>query len=116
VVAQCKKNSKHTRKLVTAKQEGKPKQPPYKLKPPPNVPMEQMKDSKFGWKKKPSPTCDSCGFKGHVSSNYYYPMREDKIRWKQIPYHKPQSQVTSQFLERIKSVYYAWKINLRRKL
>jgi hypothetical protein len=45
------KKGKQTEKLVTAKQEGKLKPPPYKLKTPPSAPKQQMKD-KSEWEKK----------------------------------------------------------------
>jgi hypothetical protein len=43
VVANRKQKGKLTEKLVTAKQEGKLKPPPYKLKPPPSAPKQQIK-------------------------------------------------------------------------
>jgi hypothetical protein len=42
-------------------------------------------------KKKISATCGCYGFRGHVSTDCYYRMREVKIKWKQLPYHKPGS-------------------------
>jgi hypothetical protein len=73
---------------VTDKQEGKLKPPPNKLKPLSSTPKQQMKD-KFPWEKKPSETCNCCGFKGHVANYCYSRLRATKIQWRQIPYHKP---------------------------
>jgi hypothetical protein len=88
VVAIRKQKSKKTKRLVTAKQEGKLKPPPYKLKPPPNMPKQQMRD-KFAWEKKPLATCKCCGIKCHVASDCFSRLREDKIQWRQILYPKP---------------------------
>jgi hypothetical protein len=60
VVAKRKQKSKQTKSLVTVKQEGRLKQPPYKLKPPPGTPKQQIKD-KCAWEKKPLATCRRCG-------------------------------------------------------
>jgi hypothetical protein len=89
VVAKQKQRSKQTKKLATAKQEGKLKPRAFILKAPTNIPKDQMKDSKVGRNKKPTASCKSCGVKGHISTNCYYRMREDKIQWTQIPYNKP---------------------------
>jgi hypothetical protein len=62
VVVKLKRNGTPTEKLVTAKQEGKLKPPPYKLKPPPSTPKQQMKD-KSAWEKKPLATWNRCGIK-----------------------------------------------------
>jgi hypothetical protein len=82
VVAKRKQQGNQTKRLVTVKQEGKLKQLPYKIKPPPNM-------SKKDWHKRPPATCESCGCNGHVSKDCYYHMREDRSKWKHIPYDKP---------------------------
>jgi hypothetical protein len=69
VVAKRKIMSKQTKKLVTVKQEGTPKQPPYKLKPPPTLPKKQAKDANLGLNQKPPATCESCGIICHVSTD-----------------------------------------------
>jgi hypothetical protein len=88
VVAKRKQNSKQVEKLLTAKQEGKLKPPPYKLKPPLSTPKQQIKDM-FAWEKKPLATCKCSGVKGHVPNDCYSRQRADKIQWRQIPYHDP---------------------------
>jgi hypothetical protein len=96
VVAKRKQQkSKQTKKLVTAKQEGKCKTPPYKikpppykLKPPPSTP-KIMEDSKYAWEKFPLSRCKCCGVKGHVSNDCHSRLRATKIQCRQIPYHKP---------------------------
>jgi hypothetical protein len=84
VVSRRKQKGKQTKKLVTVKQEGKLKQPPYKLKPPPNTPKQQLKD-KSVWDKKPLSTYKYCGVKGHVALDCYSRLIEDKIQWIEIP-------------------------------
>jgi hypothetical protein len=51
------------------------------------MPKKQMKSSKLGWNKKSLAKCTCCGYLAHASTDCYYRMREEKIQWKQIPYH-----------------------------
>jgi hypothetical protein len=107
VVAKRKQKSKQTEKLVTAKQEGKPKPPPYKLKPPPSTPNQQMKD-KFAWENKPLATWKYCGVKGHVANDCYSCLRADRIQWRQIPYHKPGDKALTR-----KEQYRIWRMEVQ---
>jgi hypothetical protein len=72
VVGKPEQKIKQTKKLVTAKQDGKVKAPPYKLKPPPYklkpAPPTPKKigDSKYVWKQFPLSTCKCCGMQGHI--------------------------------------------------
>jgi hypothetical protein len=95
VVAKRKQKSKQTKKLVTAKQEGNLKPPPYKLKPPPyklKPPLstpKRMEDLKHAWLTFPLSTCKSCGVKGHVANECHLCINGQRIRCGEIPYHKP---------------------------
>jgi hypothetical protein len=55
VDAKRKQKRRQTKMFVIAKQEGRFNSPPYQLKPPPNMPEQQMKN-KFAWEKKPLAT------------------------------------------------------------
>jgi hypothetical protein len=76
------------KRVTITKQEGKIKPPPYKLKPPPSVPKQQMKDY-FAWEKKPLVTSKCCSLKEHVAHDCYSFLREDRIQWRQLVYAQP---------------------------